>query len=98
MALVRLQVPAGYEAQLATSREHGLPGWVAPGRLAGGVSRPVCHALAYLRRVVCRTRRLRAAAAAIAAAGTLVLAGGCSSGAGGSPAWQVCQSGYQRGS
>ena len=78
--------PAGYEAQLATSREHGLPGWVAPGRLAGGVSRPVCHALAYLRRVVCRTRRLRAAAAAIAAAGTLVLAGGCSSGAGGSPA------------
>ncbi len=42
---------ARHEARLAASGEHGRPGWVAPGRLAGGVSRPVCHALPYLRRM-----------------------------------------------
>jgi subtilase family serine protease len=77
---------AGHEARLAAAGEHGLPGWVAPGRLAGGVSRPVCHARPYLRRVGRRPRRLPAAAAAAAAAVTLVLAGGCSSGTGSSPA------------
>jgi subtilase family serine protease len=76
---------AGHEARLASSGEHGPPGWVAPGRLAGRVSRPVCHALPYLRRMACRMRRLRAAAV-MAAAGTLVLACGCSSGAGSAPA------------
>jgi subtilase family serine protease len=69
---------------VAASGEHGLPGWVAPGRLAGGVSRPVCHALPYLRRIACRMRPR--AAAVVAAAGMLVLACGCSSGAGSSPA------------
>ncbi len=75
---------AGDEARLAASGEHGLPGWVAPERFADGVSRPVCHALPHLRRMACRMRRLRAAAV-MAAAGTLVLACGCSSGAGSSP-------------
>ena len=71
---------AGDEARLAASGDHDLPGWVAPGQLAGGVSRAVCHALPYLRPMASRIRRLRAAAA-MAAAGTLVLACGCSSGA-----------------
>jgi subtilase family serine protease len=77
--------PARHEARLAASREHDLPGWVAPGRVAGGVSRAVCHALPYLRRTACRMRWLRVAAV-MAVAGTLGLAGGCSSGAGSSPA------------
>jgi subtilase family serine protease len=76
---------AGHEARLAASGEHGPPGWVAPGRLARSLSRPVCHAPPYRIRMACRVRRLRAAVV-MAAAGTLVLACGCSSGTGSSPA------------